>query len=405
MKRLRSSCLAALSFVTVACGSSHGPEAGSQTHFLRSCDSSCPAPYSCLCGVCSLSCQQSARCTDHAPSAVCVPPSTGASCSATPRMCDVECRADRECANLAGGFVCELGRCRDAVMSMNAPDDVGSADADTSSADAASDASVGDASSSDADLLDSGPTDVICDGSEGLRLVLSVGGGFTAETVIFTSPYGHSFMAIDGKCHYFASASYRSGTTQGQLSVSEMEALQRDVGWARRKGFQGESASGCADGSSTSVVAQDARFSCECGLCADNEADKTQAIRAAAMRIQSFAESGTSLTGAVSALAVHQLDATFTGPMRSWPLTRPLASINGLVIEVGTRVPEQGVRFDDATESSALRKLRNDELSSNSSAGFVYVTQANAYYFVYVRDELPTAALDSALKTLLRGAP
>ena len=98
--------------VVVDCSIAREPAAGSQTHFLRTCSSECKAPYSCLCGVCSLVCDDDTSCAEHASNAGCLDPSAANSCDDAPRMCDVECRKDSECGALGSGFSCDQGRCR-----------------------------------------------------------------------------------------------------------------------------------------------------------------------------------------------------------------------------------------------------------------------------------------------------
>jgi hypothetical protein len=96
-----------------ACSKAREPEAGSQTHFLNDCDSSCAAPYSCLCGVCTLECSDADQCEDAPGSALCVAPASGAdSCSAA-KICDVECERHADCSAVGPQFSCEAGRCRE----------------------------------------------------------------------------------------------------------------------------------------------------------------------------------------------------------------------------------------------------------------------------------------------------
>jgi hypothetical protein len=110
----RALLLTACSFL-FACSPSRSPEAGSQTHFLKACDGSCPSPYSCLCGVCSLPCSSAATCSAQGDGALCQPAAD--SCMLSGNMCDVSCSADRDCRMLGSSFECEAGRCRRAASS------------------------------------------------------------------------------------------------------------------------------------------------------------------------------------------------------------------------------------------------------------------------------------------------
>ncbi len=98
-----------------ACKSSAppGPSAGSQTHFLDLCDSTCAAPYTCLCGMCTLACTADLQCHDAAPSARCLAPAVASSHSCTPEaVCDLGCGADADCRTLGSGYTCSGKRCR-----------------------------------------------------------------------------------------------------------------------------------------------------------------------------------------------------------------------------------------------------------------------------------------------------
>jgi len=97
-----------------ACSATRSPDAGSQTHFLDSCSAHCAAPYSCICGVCTLECSDDARCAAQAEAATCLDAAAGggASCTQTGSTCDVECERDAECSALGAEFGCAAGRCR-----------------------------------------------------------------------------------------------------------------------------------------------------------------------------------------------------------------------------------------------------------------------------------------------------
>ena len=104
-------------FSVAACSRTKDPQAGSQTHFLGDCASSCPDPYSCLCGVCTLSCSGSAECSEAHDGAQCV--SAAGMCD-TGKVCDRECERDADCSALGDRFSCEDGRCRQPPTSPGA---------------------------------------------------------------------------------------------------------------------------------------------------------------------------------------------------------------------------------------------------------------------------------------------
>jgi hypothetical protein len=97
------------------CSSSDPGGTDGETHFLKSCslaDDDCADGLSCLCGVCTQSCEDEAACAEF-PGARCV--ARGASsCSdvAAALVCDVECRGDADCRDVSAFHVCSQGACR-----------------------------------------------------------------------------------------------------------------------------------------------------------------------------------------------------------------------------------------------------------------------------------------------------
>lgn len=101
------------------------PETGGETHFLRSCDphgAPCGSGFECLCGVCSIACENTAACSDL-ENAVCIVPvsssPTGAAASdgtcgvtASRGVCEVYCQDDRDCTLLSSQHRCAGGVCR-----------------------------------------------------------------------------------------------------------------------------------------------------------------------------------------------------------------------------------------------------------------------------------------------------
>lgn len=100
-----------------ACGRP-GSRVGSETNFLTSCEASCGAGLTCICGTCTRSCSAASDCTDLSARAACIDESTrptGTICRSAPSAarCDEECRADEDCAQLGSNYVCRGGYCRD----------------------------------------------------------------------------------------------------------------------------------------------------------------------------------------------------------------------------------------------------------------------------------------------------
>lgn len=92
-----------------------GEPTGGETHFLARCTSgsTCGRGLSCLCGVCTRSCDARAECQSLSDAA-CVASSSQAACaeSETTGHCDVACISDDDCAVLSASHRCESGACR-----------------------------------------------------------------------------------------------------------------------------------------------------------------------------------------------------------------------------------------------------------------------------------------------------
>lgn len=92
-----------------------GPITGGESHFLRSCISSCGGGLDCVSGVCTRGCvvnQES--CDDLVTSAVCTDQSIEPGAVA---VCDVACATNADCAMLGSTHRCQDGYCRGASVS------------------------------------------------------------------------------------------------------------------------------------------------------------------------------------------------------------------------------------------------------------------------------------------------
>ena len=81
----------------LACNAHHGSDNGtSETHFLRPCTASCENGYSCLCGVCTLACDDDAACKAQGnESATCGGPTGDRNeCGGVTKLCDMRCAGD-----------------------------------------------------------------------------------------------------------------------------------------------------------------------------------------------------------------------------------------------------------------------------------------------------------------------
>ena len=113
MKALRI-WLVGVGCALAACGGVAGVSSNSETHFLGFCsEGDCDDGLSCICGVCTVTCDPAASCVALNPNAICTQPSPAACGDDTePSVCDVDCEGDGECASLGSSYRCQAGVCR-----------------------------------------------------------------------------------------------------------------------------------------------------------------------------------------------------------------------------------------------------------------------------------------------------
>lgn len=92
------------------------PATGGETHFLTWCSaegSACGGELSCLCGACSVPCDDHSACGDY-PGAECIVASEPGACGLLPSVsrCEVRCVTDEDCEPLSIAHRCESGLCR-----------------------------------------------------------------------------------------------------------------------------------------------------------------------------------------------------------------------------------------------------------------------------------------------------
>lgn len=102
------------SLLVLACQTQGRDGVDGETHFLKSCSpskDSCGDGLKCLCGVCSLACNQSSTCEAFG-GAVCVEQADACGSSGTMGHCDVGCESDSNCSFVSPFHVCDNGMCR-----------------------------------------------------------------------------------------------------------------------------------------------------------------------------------------------------------------------------------------------------------------------------------------------------
>jgi hypothetical protein len=237
--------------------------------------------------------------------------------------------------------------------------------------------------------------EALCDGSSQMRLTFQSTGGFHDATYSFTNPYGHVFFAIDGMCRFYVSSNWSRGIASGTLSKSDAEALSMDVHWRELAGWTWDFATedGCPDSAGESLMRAHVFVGCICGCDAGAPKNLDEALSKAATWIMRLEAQGEPLDGAVSAIAFPSVaGASPVEQLPTWPLSRSMSSIEGLVHERHDSTLINGMlksaRFDELAEASKLRETRR-------AGGVFYasVQEASISYDLYVRDELPEAAL------------
>lgn len=346
-----------LAATLLGCAKSTDPVMGSQTHFLQTCDDSCPAPYDCICGVCTVECSEDAMCSTQASAAQCVAPAS-ASCSELESVCDVSCERDRECEPLGADFECSDGRCRQAPGPL--PADAGS-DADTTPDERGR----------------------LCDGSQDMRVGYTSEGGAVETTYELTNPYGHAFLFIDGECNYYVSTDYREGMRAGQLTPQQRDDLEREIEWDAIEELAAEvDDESCPDAGEVAIWAPGSKVACTCG-CDETDvgARKAAALQHIYDLMTTLMGEGEPGTGPLLAIASPNggiPDAT------AWPLDRSLDAIPDLIHDVYVEGVDAFAVFDRNVDIESLRALRYP-----AQAGRVIsVSDTSGTYELYMRDAL-----------------
>ncbi len=100
-------------------GGNTDPDLSSETHWMRLCDDgqSCGPGGQCVCGVCTLPCDDNLDCGDAGPLTACVdlqnlePGRCNANPSNAAGLCLAPCQSDDACAPLEGALICQIDHC------------------------------------------------------------------------------------------------------------------------------------------------------------------------------------------------------------------------------------------------------------------------------------------------------
>jgi hypothetical protein len=131
--------LALTVLLSASCQSLDSPQAGSETHFLATCQDGCGGGLQCICGVCSRACLEQTHCA-QLPLASCTPLGPRVAerrCEETAldMMCDASCLVDADCSSLSGDHRCHDGYCRESPATTVNPAGVSCPPSDVAPAD------------------------------------------------------------------------------------------------------------------------------------------------------------------------------------------------------------------------------------------------------------------------------
>jgi hypothetical protein len=328
-------------------------------------------------------------------------------------MCDVACHLDADCGSLGGNFTCLSGQCRERVANEPVTEaEVPAAIGVVTGSDASTKDSGATLNDSGATLNDSGANadggassdafvadEVLCDGSDTMRLSLQSGaGGWVPSTTLwFATPYGDQVLLVDGQCRYYATGGDPLlGMRTGVLTTAQASELANAIGWSKLASWStlfADAGPSCEDASG-SVIRRPgvAARSCVCGCDPNLTPELSAAIAQVGPWTDRLVSAGEALTGPVTALAVRV-------PMPAndefaWPLGRHIMAIPDLESGKAAVPYDQGARFELADEVAALRDLRARQRARADPkiTDYIPVSDMGASYHVAVRDELPDAA-------------
>lgn len=258
---------------------------------------------------------------------------------------------------------------------------------------------------------------VLCDGSDALRLVYSSSGGFVSPAFGFTNPYGHSFLAVDGKCRYFAEDNYMLGILSGTLTTADAEQLSADLHWNDLDSWASyglNKDAPCPDSSVISLAKAKASAGCSCGCDPAAPSGLGDALAKAQSWLQKLEAIGKPLDGPVSAVITDaSMGKAPRQPELDWPLARAIDAIPNLIVDLADTKLWMGAgpwaRFDDAADYTKLRELRRTTVTSDPrgpdfAGQAVLIRDHGKEYDLFVRDELP-AETERAWKELQATLP
>jgi hypothetical protein len=234
-----------------------------------------------------------------------------------------------------------------------------------------------------------------CDGDETIQFAfMEITNGNAIWEELFPSPRG-SYVAVDGRCHYFAFNDNLIGVREGDLSEAQVDRLRADLQVERLNRFVSQPRT-CYDGVLTMVATNTAAFGCGCAECTGDDLG-TSLLHTAADRLARFSATGAALSGPVRAMALPYRDngGCFRPHFVSWPLARPMAEVTDLVQDY-IHPARTSALFEDADEIASLRDLRTRVAMQSLTVGMqaydIYVDDGGVKYRLFLQDQLPADA-------------
>jgi hypothetical protein len=235
----------------------------------------------------------------------------------------------------------------------------------------------------------------LCAGDEAIQFAfMEIGNGNALWEEWYPSERG-CYVAVDGRCHYFAFNDNLIGVRQGDLSPAQVVQLRADLQIERLNMFVSQPHT-CYDSVLTMVASNTSVFGCACATC-DGDEPGTSLLETVEDRLARFSTAGAPLSGPlrVVALLYRQGGSCYRPHVVAWPLARPMIEITDLVQNYQHPM-RTGALFEDPAEIALLRDLRAQaairKFTQDPSANDIWVEDAGVQYRLFLQDQLPAEA-------------
>jgi hypothetical protein len=225
----------------------------------------------------------------------------------------------------------------------------------------------------------------LCDGSEDVRLAISQGGGFVAESTVFTG--NGRFLRVNGKCDFVAALGGEDrGWVRGKLTADQARELEQQMHFSELEALVYRDVMSCPDAGGTSIATLHGYADCTCGCDEGTPRSVADAMIAMETAFASARTSGTRVRDQLEVIAVEQ---SFDGSVQggSWPF---IFAITEIAITDAQLVAHDFARARtlEGTEAELARALR-DAAQLWEPAGRYLVD--GKLYGLLVREKMPSA--------------